>query len=109
MAELQKFRTYVEKGLSTLIPQVSTWVNSYALTANTAKSISVPSGATLCIISSDVDIWVASEGTAVVPVSDTTDGTGVVLNPGARSIPAGVTTLSVISEYAAKVSIEWYK
>ena len=92
-------------------------VDSFLLTASVAKTITVPtftnsnSGQTpakKCIINADADIWVNWGTTATIPVGDTTNGTGSELNPTARTL-SGVTSFSIISASAAKVSIAWYR
>ena len=83
-------------------------VNTYLLTASTNKAVTPPTGARYAIFASTHDIWVKMGGAASVPAGDTTDGTGSELNPSLRFIE-GVTAIGVISEYAAKVSITFYK
>lgn len=92
-------------------------VDSFLLTANTAKTIDVPTFtnsqgsqtyARNCIINADADVWVNWGTTATIPAGDTTDGTGSELNPTARTL-SGVTSFSIISATAARVSIAWYK
>lgn len=89
------------------------------LAANTAETFSVPASANAALLATDVvfsstaDIYVAytltgdSDNTAVVPVSDVTDGTGMDLNPTTRNL-LGVTKISVISESACKVSLTFF-
>ena len=85
------------------------YINSYLLTASTAKTISIPSGSRYVIFASTSDIWVRiGAGTAAVPVGDTNNGTGSELNPICRWIE-GETQMSVVSAYAAKISITYYK
>jgi hypothetical protein len=92
-------------------------VDSFLLTANTAKTITVPTftnsdagqtPAKNCVINADSDFWVNWGTTATIPAGDTTDGTGSELNPTARTL-SGVTSFSIISASAAKVSIAWYR
>ncbi len=84
------------------------YVNSYLLTANTAKAITIPAGAEYAVFASTADIWVViGAGPAAVPAGDTTDGTGAELNPEVGALE-GATRISIISEYAAKVSIVFY-
>jgi hypothetical protein len=92
-------------------------VDNYVLLPSTAKTIVVPtftntSGAQTkaqyCIINSSADFWVNWGAVATVPISDKTDGTGQELNPAARSL-SGVSSFSIISESAAKISIAWFR
>jgi len=83
-------------------------VNNYLLVANTNKAVTVPAGANYAIFSANADIWVEMGGAATVPAGDVTDGTGSELNPTIRKVEPGG-TIGVISEYAAKVSITFYK
>jgi hypothetical protein len=83
-------------------------VNNYLLVASTNKAVTVPTGANFALFSASADIWVNVDGVAAVPSGDVTDGTGSELNPSLRRVEAGG-TIGVISEYAAKVSIVFYK
>ena len=92
-------------------------VDSFLLTANTAKTITVPTfpnsanvqtPAKKCVINFDANIWVNWGTTATIPSGDTIDGTGSELNPSARTL-SGVTSFSIISGAAAKGSIAWYR
>ncbi|MBW2342497.1 MAG: hypothetical protein JRF53_00530 [Deltaproteobacteria bacterium] len=100
------FRNY--KGDQTFaIPQG--YVNTYLLTASAAKTITIPTGSRYVIFASTADIWVRiGTGTAAIPAGDTNNGTGSELNPICRWIE-GETQMSVISAYAAKVSITYYE
>lgn len=91
--------------------------DSFLLTANTAKAITVPTftnaaggqtPAKKCILAFDSNIWVNWGTTATIPTGDNTDGTGSELNPTARTL-SGVTSFSIISSVAAKGSIAWYR
>jgi len=84
------------------------YVNSYLLTATTAKTLTPPTGARYAGFASTADIWVSIGGTAAIPAGDTTDGTGSELNPVVRWIQ-GETSISVISAYAAKISVTYYQ
>ncbi len=85
-------------------------INTFVLTANTAKSISAHvAGARYAIFAATADIWVTISGSAAIPTTtQITDGTGAELNPSIRFIE-GATYISIISEYAAKVSVMFYK
>jgi len=84
-------------------------VDTYLLTADTAKTIAIPSGARYAVFASTADIWVRiGSVAAVIPVGDTTDGTGAELNPVCRWV-YGETQMSVISSFAAKISVTYYE
>jgi hypothetical protein len=82
-------------------------INTYVLTANVHKAITIPSGAKFAVFGTDANIWVRMDGTAAIPVGDTTDGTGAELNPAVRYLGAA-STIGVISASAAKISIMFY-
>lgn len=86
------------------------YVNHRTVTA--AETETVPDGASWMVITSDADLW-ASDGTAAVPSSDVTDGTGsfFVKAGVARAFAVVATqTLSVISASGtAHVSFEYFK
>ena len=85
------------------------YVNSYLLTAGTAKTLTIPSGSRYVIFASTADIWVRiGTGTAAIPAGDTNNGTGSELNPICRWIE-GETQMSIVSAYAAKISITYYE
>jgi len=83
-------------------------VNNYVLAATVNKAVTAPEGANYAIFASTADIWVRVGGVAAVPSGDVTDGSGSELNPVIRRVESGG-TIGVISEYAAKVSITFYK
>ena len=84
------------------------YINVYVLVANTNKTVTVPAGAKFCIISANSDIWVRVGGAASVPAADITNGTGSELNPAIRYI-GDASTIGVISESGAKLSIMFYE
>ena len=84
------------------------YINTYVLTANVNKAITVPTGAKYAVFAANADIWVRIDGAALVPSGDTTDGTGSELNPSVRYL-GSETVIGIISESAAKVSIMFYK
>ena len=83
-------------------------VDSYLLTADTAKTIAIPTGSRYVIFASTADIWVRIGGSAAIPTGDTSNGTGSMLNPICRWIE-GQTYMTVVSAYAAKISISYYE
>jgi hypothetical protein len=73
-----------------------------------AESVTRPTGAKMCLFSSDVDIWVAFDGTtAAVPVADS-DDTSVELNPVFVMLDSN-DAISVISGSDGIVGITWYE
>lgn len=104
-----QFLTGATGGQSGLIPPWSDTVHTYALVATTAKSVTVPVGATFMVVSATADFWVNTFGaTAVIPSADNTTGTGTpVLNPTQRKVVAGQ-VLSFISATSQQITIEWF-
>ena len=85
------------------------YINTYELTANTNKEITVPTGSEFAVFAANADLWVRVGTTAaVVPSGDTTDGTGSELNPSTRYL-GSETKINMISASAALVSIMFYK
>ena len=83
------------------------YVNRYDLTASTAKTVTIPTGARYAKFSGEINVWVlVGTGTATVPAGDITDGTASFLNPSVYFIE-GQTQMSIISESAGSVSIEF--
>lgn len=78
------------------------FVLARSLAANTAESITVPTGpdgkskANYVSLASTCDFYANYTTTATVP-GDTTDGTASELNPLVRLLNGGVTTISVIT------------
>lgn len=85
------------------------WIDNLILTANTAKTYNIPTGAKFLLFSCTTNFYVAYGGTAVIPSVDVTDGTGVELNPVLRSIDFNMTTISIISPINCIVTISAYK
>jgi len=84
------------------------YINNYVLVADEHKNITVPTGAKFALFCANSDIWVRVGGTAVVPVIDTTDGTGSELNPAIRYLD-DETTIGIISQHATKICVMFYK
>lgn len=78
------------------------------LAANVAEVVTVPTGAKYVVINSTANLWVKVGGAATVPAGDTTNNTGSELNPSIRYLDTS-TTIGIISESAAKVSLMFYK
>jgi hypothetical protein len=85
------------------------YVNTYLLTANVAKAITIPTGSRYVLFAATADIWVRiGSGTAAIPSGDTTSGTAAELNPVCRWIESE-TQMSIISPVGAKVSLSYYQ
>jgi hypothetical protein len=85
------------------------YVGNLVLSANTDASYTPPSTANWVVFASDCGaIWVKRNGTAAIPGSNVTDGTGSAFNPTAYSLE-GVSTLHFISSAACKVSLEFFR
>lgn len=84
------------------------YIYTNVLAANVAEVVTIPTGAKFFIINSTADLWVKVGGAATVPAADTTNDTGSELNPSARYLGSS-TTIGIISESAAKVSIMFYE
>jgi len=83
------------------------YVNHYTLTAATARNITIPTDCEFAILSAPVDFLTNTNGTAVVPASDVTDGTGSFLNIGyCRVVPGDV--VSVISASTSYITLACY-
>lgn len=111
MAVAQSFTSNVPRDLKggVSVTPFPIYVNHRVVTA--AETETVPAGATIVVIGADVGIWV-SDGTAQVPASDVTDGTGSFYLAAGVSEPFYVTpaqTISVIaSAGTANVSFRYY-
>jgi hypothetical protein len=80
--------------------------DNLVLVANTAKTYTIPTGASVLLFSGTAPFWVNWYTTAVVPSGDVTSGAGQCLNPMLRGIPDDVTAISIISAVDCKLSIE---
>ncbi len=87
----------------------ATCVLARALAANTAESITVPSGAKFCLLSATGDFYANYTTTATVP-ADTVlaDATASELNPAMRYVPH-VTTISVIAPSATVITASFWR
>jgi len=87
---------------------VSDKVNNYITVANTAQTVTVPTGATVAVFSPSVVFYADfTGGTAVVPSVNVTDGTGMCYSPISRYI-SGISTFSIISPSVGVITIEFY-
>lgn len=101
------------------VPPFTSRVEDVVLAADTLQRIAIPAGQRFAIFSFDGDVRVmigTSSTSFSLPASSTDDGSGSVLNPGARRVPAkladGVTTpthLVLRAPSACKGSIEFYE
>ena len=101
-------------------PWVSQWVDALVLSANTAASYNVtaactamglPAGTALFLsIAADGPYWANfTGGTAAVPGSNITNGTGSEYQPNQRYIDESITAISFISTPGANVSLAFYR
>ena len=87
------------------IPAAPTWVDAMFLSANTAASYSVPTGANYLLFSGNASFYVSLTGTAVIPTGNVTNGTAPLLNPAMMPTTGLATqTLSFISPVACIVT-----
>ena len=88
-----------------------TYVNNISLVANTGQTYTFYSTTSKILLSCNGDVWVLFGGTSSVnvPSSNTTNGTGLVLNPQMRQISiAPFTTMGIVSASATLCSVsEW--
>ena len=106
------------------VPPAGRWVHNYALSANTARMLTVPGWANYVCISPGVTgstIWVNwTTSMSAVPSGDVTDGSGAVANSGPRYIgPIGaispapavpaIQSFWVISATAQEISVECWR
>jgi hypothetical protein len=96
------------KNYDGLTPPISDYIMNISLSADTARTITWPSGANIANISSQLPVWVTSGvTTAQVPTGDVLDGTGSAFNKAqfARNYD---TIFSVISATDQVISIEFW-
>ncbi len=98
------------QGYNAFAPVPSTNMFGATLIANTAESFTLPTNSKYWVISFSIqpgcDIWVDFTGaTATVPVGATFSSTTVCLNPGARTVPSKVYTVSGGPGAPATISI----
>lgn len=84
------------------------YVDAVVLTANTAATYTFPTGKKYALFSATADFYVSYSGTAVVPSTNVTDGTGPELNPVMRQVD-GLTSVSIISPSSCVVTVAIYK
>lgn len=88
-------------------------VQAVVLAASTGQAFDVPAGMAYVAFSFDQDFWVryGSTAAAVPSTSSTSLTTNAELNPTFRNVQSTATTsgISLISEFACKGSLNWYK
>lgn len=94
-------------GVGTLTPPMTPYVNSYAVSAGVAETITWPAGALWCNISAGANYWTRVGGTATVPGADITDGTSSTLNAAQRA-KGPESSFSIISATSQQVSVEFW-
>ena len=92
------------------VPQYPGDARFYSLTANTKKSITVPTGAHHAFFHyvDSTAIYVRPADDAAVPSADDTSGASPVPNPVAWSGIGGLGTISAIAASNCKLCIVWY-
>ena len=89
-------------------PVVATQIDAMVLAAGVAETYTLPSGCRYVMFSADGDFYARYAGTAAVPTTEVTDGTGAELNPAVRYV-GDQTTISVIASATTIVTICAYK
>lgn len=93
-------------GMSTMSIPTSTDINGALLAANTAETITIPTGSRFAIFNATANFYANYVGTATVMI-DTSDGTGSELNPTVRTLGAS-DTISVISSEVCYITVTFY-
>ena len=106
---LQNFQIIKDRSnfAGTLTLQACTYATAEAVTTG-AQTITVPTGANFVNFSGTGNFYVNFTTTAVVPVSNVSNGSAAILNPGCRSVQ-GLTSFSIIAPASCVVTMEWYK
>jgi len=89
-------------------PPPADYVDARVLAANVAESHSIPNGAKYVVFSADGNFYARFGAAAAVPAADVTDGSASELNPEAREIPGGTTTIGLIATAATVVTLSFY-
>lgn len=85
-----------------------TYVDNIVLVANTAQTITVPTGATVGIFSANGDFYVNWTTAASVPSVNVTGGGGQELNPTVRYLARVTGSISMVAPAGTIVSIAWF-
>jgi hypothetical protein len=98
-------------GRPAFAPPFADTVEDVVLAADVLLRIAVPAGARYVAFSFDGDVRVRSGGSETsfsLPTASTSDGSGSVLNPALRRLPAGATHLCLRAPSACKGSLEFW-
>lgn len=116
MAAVVNLRYALDRGLLDVqTPERSQWVDARVLAQNVNETHTVPTGATVVVITATIALWVNLNGTtAASPAADVTDGTASIFVPANlpfRRLIDGVASFGLITGDAAgsKVTLEFYK
>ena len=88
------------------------FTQSVVLSSGTAQAFDTPTGMCFASFAMNNDVWVSYGSTAAaVPSTSSTAATGSELNPTIRNIGSTLATtgISLVSDYATKGSINWFK
>lgn len=90
------------------LPLPSDRIEARVLSAKVGVLHAVPAGATKVIFGSTGNFYAKFGGSAKLPTTSVLDGTASEVNPVARRIPPGVTTIGLISASAVTVTMSFY-
>lgn len=91
-----------------LAPPASDHIDVRVLAAGTPEAHTIPAGARYVVFAANADFVARFGAAAAWPSADVTDGTGSHLNPNARRIPDGVTTIGLAANAACIVTMAFY-
>jgi len=94
-------------GRATSAIEPSDWRHVVVLSPNVPKSVPVPEGARVVVLSADGDFWCRFGASAEVPTSDILDGSAPELNPISRSV-VGVDTIGLAAGAGRVVNLIFY-
>ena len=83
------------------------WTDVYVLSSDTPITVNFPSGARNVLFSCNADFYVCANGTASIPTTNITDGSGSELNPTIRYINQ-FTSVSVIAPADCILTCNYY-
>ena len=87
----------------------SGYIDAKVLAANTAETVTVPTGARIVLFSATDNFYMDTRTIpAVIPTADISNGTAPEFNPIARMVTAA-DTFSLIAPTACIVIMSWYK
>lgn len=98
---------YSSNGMIT--PIDSDTINNVALTANTAATVTWPTGALYVNISCPSAYWTSLQSGIAVPAATNTAGTGAALNTAQRAKGISETAFYIISATTQVCSLEFWK